>query len=136
VLGERASENRAADIVPGQEEVDEGLLKMDRPGGGLVPGPGGAVEGERRDGFFEQVVQGFGIGRSEVGQVQVIVDVEVGEIGPRDQSVAAADKVCSHLQSAGGVGTGRYHEDTVTGGAEPGNPGRGWNSPDKPRGER
>lgn len=66
---------------------------MEGPGDGFVPGAGGRMEGNGSEGFFEHAVVAGGVLEVVLGEVEVVVDVEIAEVGAGQEGVPFSDEV-------------------------------------------
>ena len=81
--------------IAGDEEIEEGLLKVNRPSSRLVPGSRRGVQGHGGEGLFEEFVVLWLMLQTDLALVQIVVDVEVTEVGSGEQGIAATDKVAT-----------------------------------------
>src|SRR4051812_11383379 len=86
---------------------------MDRPGGSFVPRTRGAVEGLRGERFLEHLVMFWQVLIAVLSLMQVVVDVQLAEIGTSKEGVASPNKITSDLQPLGWSGFIGVHPEKI-----------------------
>ena len=95
IFGEELADDRAERVIAGDEEIEEGLLKVNRPSSRLIPRSRRGMQGHGGEGLFEEFVVLWLMLETDLALVQIVVDVEVAEVGSGEQGIAATDKVAT-----------------------------------------
>ena len=99
ILRVNLPDDGAAAIIGGGEEVQQRVLKVDRPGDGFVPRAARGVERERGERLLEQpIVRGLML-IAVLALVEVVIDIEFAKIRAGHEGIATADEVAAHFES-------------------------------------
>lgn len=92
ILGEEASGDVFEEGGSGDEEVYAGGALVDGPGVGFGPRTGDRVEGDAGVELLELLVELGGVAVVVVGEMEVVVGEDVGELGADHEDVAMSDE--------------------------------------------
>lgn len=99
IFGEQIANHRAGSIIAGHEQVHERVLKIDRPGHRFIAGPRSAMESNRSDRIFQQLIVLRNMPDAAIGQPQIVIDIQVLKLRADNQRVPIAHKVRSNCQA-------------------------------------
>lgn len=116
ILGEDLADNGAQGVMAGGEEVEQRILKVDSPGHDFLPWAGGTVEHLGGERLLEHLIMLRGMLVAMLPLVQVVVHIELPEIGPGHQGIAATDEVGAHFEIGRGICFGLGHPKKLAAG--------------------